>query len=50
MSDTHDLTSRPSASWKRLVRHLGDELAGFRERALAAEARLARARQRGRQL
>lgn len=40
MSDHEQTDSRPLGELDTLVRHLADELAGFRRRALVAEARL----------
>jgi hypothetical protein len=40
MSDNAPVDLRPMQELETLVRHLADELAGFRRRALLAEARL----------
>jgi hypothetical protein len=40
MSDNAPVDLRPMHELETLVRHLADELAGFRRRALLAEARL----------
>lgn len=40
MSDNAQVDLRPMQELETLVRHLADELAGFRRRALLAEARL----------